>query len=130
MKVDRLFNVLVLGGAAIAASCSDDKGPAAETGTAQGGTGGASATVQGSGGADTSGSSTGGSGTGGTGGAESDASAQAGSGGTGGAATTDAELKCSVHPAPNDSCGCPCCWGNCLNIEPCCEAFRAACTPP
>jgi hypothetical protein len=124
MRVDRLFNVLVLGGAAIAASCGDDKSGAAETGTAQGGAGGAA--QGGAGGAAMQG---------GAGGAADDAGVQAGNGGgsdAGGSTVTEGGLACPTPSSPTDPCGCPCCWvaNNCINTDKCCEAFTKFCTPP
>jgi hypothetical protein len=85
MKVDRLFNVLVLGGAALAAACSDNHGStgSAVTPTGTAGSQGTS-TTDGTGGAATTSSGAGGAsaGTGGEGGADSDGGLAAGGGGT------------------------------------------------
>ena len=117
MKVDRLFHVLVLGGAALGAGgCADEKpddtpgaGGSSSTGTqASAGSGdqGAGGMTAGQGGA-----------------AQSTASGAGGSGETV-ASSGAGPLTCSDTPDPGDACGCPCCWmDNCLNTEPCCESF-------
>lgn len=141
MKIERLFNVLILSGAAVGlAACSDDGGsggagaagtPGTTSGNAgsSGGEGGSGGTLisgsGGEGGNGGGGGATAGSGGGGAtaGSGEGGASVAAGSGG-GGASTLD----CSSEPDPNDACGCPCCWmgGGCLNNEPCCAGFCEA----
>ena len=114
MDVEKLFNVLVLGGAALGlAACnhaSDEKSGG------EGGAAGASSTNGGNGG-------NGGGGTGGAG-TTSGSGGAGGEGGAGGASN----LECTPAPGdPGDACGCPCCWAdNCLNTEPCCEAFCEA----
>jgi hypothetical protein len=123
MKLDRLFNVLVLGGAAIGlgGACGDDNdtgggttGSSGSTGTtaSSSGSGTGSGTTAGSGGA-------GGTTSAGTGGGGGAGGQSAGSGGAGGA------LECPEVPGPDDPCGCPCCWVvDCLNTDGvCCATF-------
>ena len=119
MKLDRLFNVLVLGGAAIGlgGACGDDTG-GGTTGTSGGSTSSGDGTTAGVGGGGNGGGGTtgiggGGAGTGGGGGQT------AGSGGAGGG------LNCPDPAGPDDPCGCPCCWvTDCLNTDAdCCAGF-------
>ncbi|WP_434048571.1 MULTISPECIES: hypothetical protein [Sorangium] len=125
MKIERLFNVLILSGAAVGlAACSDDGGSGGSGGAGAAGTTGS-----------TSGNATGSGGGGGGGGtASSGGGAEGGNGGGGGAtagsggATAGSggggedSLDCSSTPLASDACGCPCCWmgDGCLNNEPCC----------
>src|SRR5262245_61405520 len=117
MRVERLFGVLVLGGAALAGGCGGgdpDDSESTEGSNTQGtGSGGDHAT------GGTSGGTPGGSGGGGT---------SAGDSGT---------PQCSAEPSPIDPCGCACCWvSDCLNDEECCRSFCDAaddargCCPP
>jgi hypothetical protein len=117
MNIEKLFHVLVLGGAALGlAACDQSKnagaGGAAGAGSENGGNGGA-------GGND-------GDGNGGAGGMNSGNGGSAG-GGAGGAAGAGggSNLQCTPFPGnPGDPCGCACCWANdCLNTEPCCAGF-------
>ncbi|WP_438021177.1 hypothetical protein WMF18_19820 [Sorangium sp. So ce315] len=140
MKIERLFNVLIVSGAAVGlAACSDDSSGSGAPGTTGATSGSASSSGQGGGSEGTS--SGGGEGDGGTaagnggamagsGGATAGsggAGASAGSGGgggTGGASSLDCSEQAAV---PDDPCGCPCCWvTGCLNTEPCCAAFCEA----
>ncbi len=130
MKLDKLFNVVVLGGAALVSACSDEDDVASNA--AQGGTAG-------NGGAGTSSSSSTTGAGGGTGPFE--AGVQGGAAGAGGETPIDAGAKddgrsaesglaCSPTPNPSDPCGCPCCWvANCINTDACCKAFKSLCTP-
>ncbi|MDI1432429.1 hypothetical protein [Polyangium sorediatum] len=135
MNIEKLFNVLVLGGAALGLTACNQAsdggdggdGGAASTSSANGGNGGnggngaggsgGNGATSGSGGAGGEGATSGSGGAGGEG-------ATSGSGGAGGASN----LECSLPPGdPSDPCGCPCCWAaNCLNTEPCCDGFCAA----
>ena len=126
MHIERLFNALVLGGAAIGMGCSEDASPVderpSESNAGGRGDGGSGAGAVGG---------TAGSGSGSTGGSGelADASGtpgRAGGGGEPGEADA-ASGECSAIPTPSDPCGCPCCWvDNCMNDEPCCESFCAA----
>lgn len=128
MQIDRLFNVLVLGGAAlVAGACSgedpDESGGPLERGAGAGGDAATSGTG-GSGGGDagTGGGDAGGSGSGGNGGAASGSSGQAGAAGTAGVSG----LECGGNAG--DPCGCPCCWvTDCINDEPCCTEAWGPC---
>jgi hypothetical protein len=117
MNIERLFQVLVLGGAALAApGCGDDPAGTSGSGGAEPGQGGG-----GSGGSPAGPTSTATTGGGGSG-------ADGGAGGAGGVATSGggaSPLECSAVPDPADACGCPCCWvENCLNTdEACCGGF-------
>ncbi|WP_437282278.1 hypothetical protein WME90_17410 [Sorangium sp. So ce375] len=136
MRIERLFNVLILSGAAIGlGACGDDGGENAGNGGASATAGATSGGAPGSGGAGdgaTAGSGGGGeSATEGSGGAGGGAaagsgggeSATAGSGGGDGAGGASS-LDCSAVPDPYDACGCTCCWmTGCLNTEPCCATF-------
>jgi hypothetical protein len=132
MHFDRLFNVLVLGGAALAiTACRGDSGDKTGDGTAgstsAGGasSGGASSGGASSGGASSGGMSSGGSSSGGAAGSVSTGgSAGEASGGSAGSGPNDCEL------VPKH-CGCPCCWvGDCLEGEECCiQAEFGGCTP-
>lgn len=123
MNVQKLFHVLVLGGAAITA-CSDDA--PSDTGTSGEGTGGnendgsgAAATTAAAGG---DGNVTGGS-VGGAGGPSAGAGAAGGVTSAGGGDTP----TCSDPPSPTDPCGCPCCWADCPNTDDaCCSGFCAS----
>lgn len=120
MQIQRLFNVLVLGGAALGVACGDgptseEEGPETASGGASPGTTGAT------GGAvnDGAGGDVGGS-VGGFGG--DDATGGAGAGGAG--AGAGGPLVCSDEPNPADACGCPCCWADCPNTDAeCCSGF-------
>lgn len=124
MRLERLFHVLVLGGAAIGLTtgCDDGTGGAGEGGS--GGSGGAA------GGGTATTSTTTGEGAGGSGGATASAT-ETGSGGatttgeTTGSGGSGRGLECSEPADPGDPCGCPCCWAeNCSNDDPaCCGAF-------
>jgi hypothetical protein len=137
MKLDRLFNVLVLGGAALVTGCSDEGGDAVGQ-TAGSGGDAPSTSTPGAGGAGTSNSSS----TTGTGGgaSQSEAGAQGGAGRGGGEPQSDAgshdgggsgdsTLVCSPTPSASDPCGCPCCWvSNCINTDECCKGL-SPCSP-
>lgn len=116
MKLDRLFNVLVLGGAAIGlgTACGEENvgGGAAGGGTGEGGATSSSSNATTSGGGGDGGAAAGTGGAGGVGGQT------AGSGGAGG-------LECPEIPSPDAPCGCPCCWiTDCLNTDAvCCATF-------
>lgn len=114
MNIEKLFHVLVLGGAAMGlAACGDAK---------EGGTGGSGAGSNegGHGGAGGMNGQGGAAGMGGEGG-----NAGGGAGGTAGAGGSG--LQCSLSANPADPCGCPCCWvDSCLNTEPCCATFCKA----
>jgi len=151
MRIERLFNVLVLGGAALSAGCdqqpADDPVPATggtaggtqqQEGNGAGSTGGASTVPSGAAGEPSAGeaTTTEAAGSGGTeqvaeaGGSSGAGSGGETSGGTSGASgaggSESAPLVCSESPNPGDACGCPCCWiGGCMNDEPCCESFCA-----
>jgi hypothetical protein len=120
MRLERLFNVLVVGGAALGAGCA---GGSSEGGAIGGGgstsTSTTSATAEGAGGASAEGGIEGGAGT------EADA--------RGDVTERDAgALVCPQGPAPpNAPCGCICCWASntCINTDECCAAFRSKCTP-
>lgn len=105
------FNVLVLGGAALAA-CGDNDPEGRQGSTANGATTGNGAT-NGPSTTATTGNATNGSG---------------GATGAGGESGAGAGLQCSPVPSPGDPCGCPCCWVvDCLNTEECCAAFCGDC---
>jgi hypothetical protein len=116
MRIERLFNVLVLGGAALTVGCGNESPDSGGAGSS--GAGGAS-TDAGAGGA-----AAGDANTGGTGGATA--------GGTAGAtAGSSGELECRLDSLgrgnPADPCGCPCCWAlDCLNTDDCCRGFCGA----
>ncbi|MFP6687308.1 MAG: hypothetical protein VB934_21490 [Polyangiaceae bacterium] len=122
MKVDRLFHVLVLGGAALGAGGCADEQP---DGTSGAGGGSSSATQASTG----SGDQGAGGMTAGQGGAAQSTASGAGGSGAGGSGATVASsgagpLTCSDTAEASDACGCPCCWmDNCLNTEPCCGGF-------
>lgn len=126
MNIERLFHVLVLGGAAIAA-CSDGKpdDTAEDDGGVTNGAGGS-----GSGATVTSASTGGGTtGSGGSAGAGGIGGSGTGDGGTAGGAAGGGgdEPTCSDPASPTDPCGCPCCWANCPNTdEACCGGFCAS----
>lgn len=118
MRMDRLFHVLVLGGAAIGLSAGCDSGGG--SGAGGDGAGGDPSTTGdegggGSGGTTASATDTGSGGTTSTG----ETTGTAGAGGSGGG------LDCSLPASPDDPCGCPCCWAeDCSNDDPaCCGAF-------
>lgn len=134
MKIQKLFEVLVVGGAAVVAGACDgvEDGPgesatsgagagtATATGSAAGGGGGLatgpSATGQG-------GSSVAPSGAGGAGGSSVQGTGGSSAQGAGGSSS----LTCSTPASPADPCGCPCCWVEaCDNTEPCCASFCGA----
>jgi hypothetical protein len=122
MKLERLFNVLVLGGAALglAAACNGSE-EGSTTGEA------ASGADQGSAqnGSQASGATTG-AGSGSAQGGGSNATQSAGVGGSGaGSSGTGGNLVCSEVPDINDPCGCPCCWvADCDNDDgECCSGF-------
>jgi len=123
MNIEKLFHVLVLGGAALGlAACGDSKGgPSGEGGAA-----GAGSNNGGNGGAG------GNAGEGGNGGAGGMSTGNGGSGGAGAGGAAGAgggsNLQCTPPPgSPSDACGCPCCWvDSCLNTEPCCASFCSA----
>ena len=129
MKIDRWFNVLVLGGAAMAlAGCPEEEpddagsgGATAGSGSESASTGGSNAGVGGSettaAGGSTSTSSTPTSGAGG----ETSSGPGPGAGGMNvGGGLPDG---CSTPPDPSDPCGCPCCWAEAPNDGPECTAF-------
>jgi hypothetical protein len=121
MKLDRLFNVLVLGGAAVGlAACSGEGGGGSSEGAGGVGSGGAGGNATGS---STSGDMSTSSATGGEGGAGGGGTGGAGGSGTGGVGGSGM-LECSAMADPADPCGCPCCWvTDCLNTELCCIDF-------
>jgi len=128
MRIERLFNVLVLGGAALGGACGNE--PAEDDdGGSRAGAGGS-----GIGGGSTSGVGGASDGMGGASGTDpgggepaagaSAAGAAAGNGGFSG------ELECRLDRLgrgdPADPCGCPCCWlMDCANDEECCANFCA-----
>jgi hypothetical protein len=153
MRVERLFKVLVLGGAALGGACGNEAAPEGgknEPGSGSGGADLAGATSQGG----SDGSSAAGAGspsTGGTAGtdavgaADTGGAGKASAGGTGGMQTSagnspggeagtagsSVELECRLDTAgrgdPADPCGCPCCWAlDCPNTEDCCSGFCSA----
>lgn len=140
MRIERLFNVLVLGGAALGAGCSSKADEPARSPAAEGG--GAASAASGAAGEAVAGANDGGSGAAGAGASEpqaggSDAGGagtESGAGGAAGAGGASSQagaggspLVCSETPSPSDACGCPCCWvGNCANTEPCCASFCSA----
>lgn len=120
MNIEKLFHVLVLGGAALGlGACGDSKegGAGGAAGSENGGKGGAGGM--------------GGQGNGGTGGTTSGNGGNGGNSGNGGngaggaaGAGGGSNLVCSTPADPGDACGCPCCWvENCLNTEECCSVF-------
>jgi hypothetical protein len=115
MRIDRLFNLLVVGGSALALmpGCSDGGGSEpAETG------GGAGAESAGS-----AGSASGGSAGSASGGNAGSASGGVAGGDVGGAAGSAGAAQC-----PPDACGCACCWvTDCLDTEPCCAGWCGDC---
>lgn len=118
MNVQKLFHVLVLGGAAITA-CSDDG--ASDTGA---GGEGPEENKSGSGAAPTTSTAA-------SGGSETAGSGAAGGASTGEGGTTSAgggeAPTCSDTASPTDPCGCPCCWAECPNTdEACCAGFCAS----
>lgn len=128
MKVERLFNVLVLQGALLAGACDEEPEPDdATTGTTAAEPGSEAETSEPEPGS--SGGTDGGS-TGEVPSTESSAgsSGEMGSTGDGTAGVDDSTgepLVCSDPPDPTDPCGCPCCWvfDGCLNTEQCCEGW-------
>jgi hypothetical protein len=122
MRIERLFNVLVLGGAALSVGCGsgddDDEGKGREA-IGEGAGGAASA----AGGAESAG------------GAGVNAGGTEASGGLTGAGGS-LDLGCSDAPNAVDPCGCPCCWAEGGNDEPTCGGFCASgndgkgCCPP
>jgi hypothetical protein len=154
MRVERLFKVLVLGGAALGGACGNEAAPEGGTNEPGSGSGGADSpgpTSQGgsdgSSAAGAGGTSTGGmAGTDAVGAADTGGAGRASAGGVGGMQTSSAgnspgggagmagssvELECRVDPNgrgdPEDPCGCPCCWAlDCPNTEDCCSGFCSA----
>jgi len=116
MRIERLFNVLVLGGAALTVGCGNES---PDTGGASGTNSGGTPGTAGAGGA-----------------AAGDASSAGGSNGTAGGAGgatagSSGTLECMLDSLgrgnPADPCGCPCCWAlDCLNTEDCCSGFCSA----
>ena len=148
MRIERLFHVLVLTGAALGSACGESAdgggGGGAAGGPRAGGGGGAGSDgSRAGGGAGSDGSRAGGGSDGARAGAASgtDPATSGGRGGSAGATGADgglsdsdagafpeggsaAPLECSAPPDPRDPCGCPCCWvTSCLNTESCCDAF-------
>lgn len=142
MKLDRLFNVLVLGGAALGvAACGsdgdDDKeaDEQAESDDADGqqppADGDDSSDAQETDGEDadadgqqtTDGQDDGDGTTDGTTEDEDDDGVDASTPVVEDAGTT---LTCSESPSPGDPCGCPCCWSGGLNTDDSCMSFCAA----
>lgn len=114
MNIERLFNVLVLGGASLGlAACGGGSagGGASEAASGTGAHGGEAAT----------------GGSAGQGGNATEATAGSGGGaasGTGGGGDGPQCTKAEFPGHPYDPCGCPCCWVNdCRNDEPCCADF-------
>jgi len=136
MRIERLFNVLVLGGAALSGACSDAKEQDEDAEELGRGDGGA---ASGAGGADATGGATetvaAGGAASGAGGTDATGGAGSGGDGAGGGATGP---ECTTGGNAFDPCGCPCCWANddCTNDEPCCAVFCASgndgegCCPP
>jgi hypothetical protein len=139
MKLDKLFNVLVLGGAALGVTACgsdpDDKDKTDETDDSaaeddQGDDGAGDGDQSGGDGADMSADGAGDDG------ASDDATGDDGrddevenvadasvpededAGGT--------ALTCSESPSPGDPCGCPCCWSGGLNTDDSCMSFCEA----
>lgn len=106
MNIQKLFHVLVLGGAAITGcgdeSPNDDVGDGGSAGDG-GATGDSSANA-----VATTGSS------GGSGGAPA---TTAGNGGDAAGAGGATPLDCSDSPDATDACGCPCCWADGPNTD-------------
>ena len=126
MRIERLFNVLVLGGVAAAAGCGSEESDRAHSPSNDAGTGGTGGEIDADSGSDAGGASGGAAGA--AGGASGGAAGAAGgaSGGAAGAAGGHGNLECSEAAQPSDACGCPCCWiSDCLNSEPCCSGFCA-----
>lgn len=120
MNIEKLFHVLVLGGAALGlGACGDAKeGGAGGDGGAAGSDNGGNGGFGGAGGQGNGGAAGMSSGNGGNGG-----SAGNGAGGAAGAGG-GSNLVCTTPASPGDACGCPCCWAdNCLNTEECCAGF-------
>lgn len=117
MKLDRLFNVLVLGGAAIGLGTACGEENVGGGGTA-GGTGEGGATSSSSNATTGAGGAGGAAGTGGAGGVGGQSAGPGGAGGAGG-------LECPEIPSVDAPCGCPCCWvTDCANTDAdCCTGF-------
>lgn len=113
MRIEKLFNVLVLGGASLGLACGET-GSGSTGGGGEDGSGGAPTNPQGTGGGSETSAGLGGSG---------------GAGDVGSTSTTTVStgsmLMCSPIPDPGDPCGCPCCWvDNCSNEDAdCCAGF-------
>jgi hypothetical protein len=113
MRIERLFNVLVLGGAALAGCGDDEEGGAGDTRSAGQGAAGPAGNGPATGNAAAT------SGAGGQGGSTEQ--------GPGGAGVGGAPV-CSEPASPTDPCGCPCCWVlDCLNTEECCTGWCGSC---
>lgn len=127
MNASKLFNVLVVGSAALtagAAACGgDDPEPAPTAGSGAAGSAGGGPAA-GAGGAGAAGATAGaaGSATAGAAGAAAGAagSATAGAAGAGGATTTACAAECATQQVTAD--------GNCVGF-PCCWESQACCTP-
>ncbi len=120
MKLERLFNVVVLGGASLGLGACGQQAGGGSGGDAPGAVSG----TGGHGGEDAAGGSgaQGGGGAGATAGSGGGATSGTG-GGAGGPQCTALEFP----GEPKDPCGCPCCWmDGCNNDEPCCAAFCEA----
>lgn len=132
MQIERLFNVLVLGGAAFGAGCSGSVTNPSGTSAAGGSDGGDGGSAGGATSASSGGTSpVGSAGNGGI----------AASGGTSAGAADAAALGCHIdslgYGKLSDPCGCPCCWArDCLNTDDRCVGFclggdegRGCCSP-
>jgi predicted small secreted protein len=155
MRIDRLFHVLVVHGSLLVAGCDEASGPGEDGAPAEGdgseddGPGGStSATTTPTDDTADDGPASADDGTGATDDAPSStddgpsSTDDAPSSTDDGPSTDDAptsesssgdppELHCSEPAAPDDTCGCPCCWVlDCINTDECCAGFQDFCTPP
>jgi hypothetical protein len=130
MHLHRLFNVLVLGGAALAlapASCdernSEEGGSSGDSGESEDGETGPGESGE------SSSSTTGGDQTDESGSESGDGTTESGDGtseGTGDATESETgDVMCMGDPF---ACGCPCCWvADCVNTEDCCAGWCGEC---
>ena len=140
MKLDRLFNVLVLGGAALSVAACGSDGDDKDTDTNDDsaatddqGDDGEQNSGDGDGDGDQSGSDDGASDDGsGDDGASDDGASDDETENVADASVPEDQdaggttLTCSEQPSPGDPCGCPCCWGGGLNTDDSCMSFCEA----
>jgi len=126
VRIERLFNVLVMGGAALGPGCSGTPDKSSSGSSESSGGAGATAGTR----AVTGGSSNlGGSGDVGGQTGQGAAGAVATGGSTADSADAGPVLECHIidtmgHGTSSDPCGCPCCWAaNCPNTGDCCGGF-------